>query len=90
MLYIMDVKLTLKLDQAVIEKAKKYAAVHKKSLSRLIEAYLKALMDEEEKLTMVEEEEISPYVKSMKSGVKLPDDFDYKKERLDYLTEKYK
>lgn len=85
----MDVKLTLKLDQAVIEKAKNYAASHKKSLSRLIESYLKALTDEADKTSMVEED-ISPYVKSMKSGVKLPDDLDYKKERTDYLAEKYK
>jgi predicted HicB family RNase H-like nuclease len=38
----MDAKLTLKLDKAVIEKAKIYAASHKKSLSGLIENYLKA------------------------------------------------
>lgn len=85
----MDVKLTLKLDQAVIEKAKTYAASHKKSLSRLIESYLKALTDEADKPSKVEVD-ISPYVKSMKSGVKLPDDLDYKKERADYLAEKYK
>lgn len=30
----MDEKLTLKLDKSVISKAKKYAVLHKKSLSR--------------------------------------------------------
>ena len=34
--------------------------------------------------------EISPFVKSMRTGVKLPADFDYKKEYGDYLAEKYK
>ena len=36
----MDTKLTLKLNQEIIEKAKNYAAEKKLSLSRLIENYL--------------------------------------------------
>ena len=36
----MDTKLTLKLDQEIIEKAKQYASEKKLSLSRLIENYL--------------------------------------------------
>jgi hypothetical protein len=34
--------------------------------------------------------EISPFVKSMQTGVKIPADCDYKKEYGDYLAEKYK
>jgi hypothetical protein len=34
--------------------------------------------------------EISPFVKSMATGVKVPADFDYKKEYGDYLSNKYK
>jgi hypothetical protein len=34
--------------------------------------------------------EISPFVKSMATGVNIPADFDYKKEYGDYLTHKYK
>jgi hypothetical protein len=34
--------------------------------------------------------EISPFVKSMATGVNIPADFDYKKEYGDYLTQKYK
>lgn len=43
----MDVKLTLKLDKQVIEKAKAYASSNKMSLSRMIESYLKSLVEKE-------------------------------------------
>ncbi len=85
----MDAKLTLKLDKNVIEKAKEYAASRNRSLSRIIEAYLKALTIQEnqsEKQTI----EISPYVKSISSGVNIPTDINYKKEYSNYLAEKYK
>ncbi|MGC1631597.1 MAG: DUF6364 family protein, partial [Gelidibacter sp.] len=39
----MDTKLTLKLNQKVIEKAKKYASKKNISLSRIVEAYLQSL-----------------------------------------------
>jgi predicted HicB family RNase H-like nuclease len=44
----MDTKLTLKLEHAVIEKAKDYARKQKTSLSRLIENYLNHLTSETE------------------------------------------
>ncbi|MDA0196242.1 MAG: DUF6364 family protein [Bacteroidetes bacterium] len=85
----MDAKLTLKLDKLVIDKAKEYASSHQRSLSRLIESYLKSLVDKE--YNRVDNDiEISPFVKSMQTGVKLPADFDYKQEYGDYLAEKYK
>lgn len=84
----MDAKLTLKLDKYVIDKAKEYASSHKRSLSRMIEAYLKTLIEKENR--QPDDFEISPFVRSMKTGVKLPADFDYKKEYGDYLAEKYK
>ncbi len=85
----MDAKLTLKLDKLVIDKAKEYASSHKKSLSRMIEAYLKSLIDKDSK-EPDDNFEISPFVKSMQTGVKIPADFDYKKTYTDYLMEKYK
>jgi predicted HicB family RNase H-like nuclease len=42
----MDTKLTLKLNQAVIEKAKDFAKLQETSLSRLIENYLQRITDE--------------------------------------------
>lgn len=86
---IMDAKLTLKLDRIVIIKAKEYAASHNKSLSRMIESYLKSLVDKDPKYSD-EQFEISPFVKSIRSGVKIPADFDHKKVYTDYLKEKYK
>lgn len=82
----MDAKLTLKLNKAVIEKAKKYASNKKMSLSRIIEAYLQSLTSETEN----SEFEISPFVKSIATGVEIPADLDCKKEYSDHLTEKYK
>ena len=85
----MDTKLTLKLNQEVIEKAKQYAADKKLSLSRLIENYLNSLPSEN---SNKDELEISPFVKSITAGTKssIPNDFDYKKERGDYLEQKHK
>lgn len=85
----MDAKLTLKLDKLVIDKAKEYASSHHRSLSRLIESYLKSLIDKEYK-RVDNHIEISSFVKSMQTGVKLPADFDAKQEYGDYLAEKYK
>lgn len=33
--------------------------------------------------------EITPLVKSLSGVIKVPDDFDYKRERTDYLIKKY-
>ncbi len=82
----MDTKLTLKLDQVVIEKAKVYASGKKLSLSRLIENYLNSLTSDHP----TDELEISPFVKSLSSGVEIPADYDYKKDRADYLEQKYR
>lgn len=82
----MDTKLTLKLNQEVIEKAKAYASDKKISLSRLIETYLKSLTTEKKE----DHFEISPYVKSIASGKKIPTDLDYKKDYSSHLIEKYK
>lgn len=81
----MDTKLTLKLDQEIIERAKQYASKKKVSLSRIVENYLQVLTKE----SASDEIEISPYVKSLSSGVKIPDNLDYKKEYSDYLAKKH-
>ena len=80
----MDSKLTLKLNENVIERAKKYASSKSLSLSRLIENYLDSLTQEQE-----DEFEISPFVKSISSGKSIPANLDYKKEYIDYLDKKY-
>lgn len=81
----MNTKLTLTIEQSVIEKAKKYAKNKERSLSDLIENYLKSLTNSEEKTV----ENISSQLKSMKGAFKISKDFDYKKEITERLTEKY-
>lgn len=81
----MSTKLTLTIEKSVIEKAKKYARNRERSLSDLIENYLKALTKEEPK----NQEELSPMVKSLQGSFKMPKDFDYKKELTERLSEKY-
>ena len=85
----MDAKLTIKLDKDVIDKAKEYAAHQKRSLSRLIESYLNSLVNTASSPNDTEIE-ISSYVKSMSTGVQIPNDIDTKKDYSDYLAEKYK
>ncbi len=85
----MDTKLTLKLDKNVIEKAKEYATSHKRSLSRVIESYLELLVTPDDS-SKVEEIQISPFVKSISSGISIPADLDYKEEYSNHLENKYK
>lgn len=82
----MDAKLTLKLNQQIIENAKRYASDRKLSLSRIVESYLQSLTSDKSE----DEFEISPFVKSIATGKSIPADFDYKTEYSDYLIEKYK
>ena len=81
----MDTKLTLKLDQEIIEKAKHYASEKKISLSRIIENYLNSLTSDKTN----NEIQISPFVKSLSIGIKIPADYDHKKDRADYLEQKH-
>jgi hypothetical protein len=85
----MDTKLTLKLDKFVIEKAKNYASSHKRSLSRIIESYLRSLINQDDPKE-TDEIQISSFVKSMSTGVSIPVDIDYKKEYSDHLSDKHK
>jgi predicted CopG family antitoxin len=81
----MNTKLTLTIEQSVIEKAKKYANEKGRSLSDIIENYLLAITKEDNNETL----ELTPIVKSLKGSFKAPKNFDYKKELQKKLTEKY-
>ena len=85
----MDAKLTLKLNKNVINNAKNYASTQKISLSRIIESYLNSLVSRTRSEDN-DEIQITEFVKSMSSGVRLPVDIDTKKDYSDYLSEKYK
>lgn len=81
----MDTKLTIRLNENVIERAKIYARSHKISLSKLVESYLDSITKVKEKNS-----EITPLVESLSGEIDLPEDYDYKKDYANYLREKYK
>jgi len=83
--FVMDKKLTLSLNEKIIETAKHYAKSNNISLSKLIESYLATLTKREKKET-----EITPLVKSLSGVISIDDDFDVKDEYAKYLMEKYK
>jgi len=84
----MSNKLTLNIDDEVIARAKVYASEQNRSLSSIIESFLRAVTLS--KNDDFEEIKISSFVKSLSLKSTLPTDFDYKKELGDYYTEKYK
>ncbi|WP_092174841.1 DUF6364 family protein [Cyclobacterium xiamenense] len=83
----METKLTLRLNDKVIERAKNYARSNKISLSKMVESYLDSITKQEEGEKKIS---ITPLVESLSGVIDLPVDFDYKKEYRDYLDEKYK
>lgn len=81
----MNTKLTLTIEQTIIEKAKKYANGKGLSLSNIVENYLKAITKEDN----MESIDLTPIVKSLKGSFKSPKNIDYKKELSHRLTKKY-
>ena len=83
----MDKKLTLSLNQKIIEQAKKYAKRNGTSLSKMIESYFQSITNSQQEKTDIR---ITPLVESLCGVGKLPDEFDYKKSRVNYLENKTK
>lgn len=82
----MNTKLTLTIEREIIEKAKNYAKAKNRSLSDIIENYLKLLTQEEENSR---NKKLNPAVKSLRGSFKMPKDMDYKKELKNRLEQKY-
>ena len=80
----MNSKLTLSIDESTIEKAKFYAKSQKRSLSDLIENYLKSITNEDNN----EQIELSPKTKYLKGSFK-DSGFDYKEELTEQLSKKF-
>lgn len=86
----MNTKLTLSIDTSVIAQAKEYAARQGRSLSDLVENYLKSVAgNPNEQHHIHDNTTLTPIVKSLKGAFKAPDDFDYKKELTKSLARKY-
>jgi hypothetical protein len=79
----MTTKLTLTVEKEVIERAKSYAKQSGRSLSELIEQYLDSLTKEKSG------EAVSPKLKKLIGAVKIPKNFDEKKELQSYLERKH-
>ncbi len=79
----MTTKLTLTVEKSIIEKAKSYASHTGRSLSELIENYLKTITQENNTETA------SPKLKKIIGSVKLPKNFDEEKELRSYLEKKH-
>ena len=86
----MNTKLTLNIDKRVISKAKTYAKKQGRSLSAMVESYLRVITSNEQVDESKILENASPRVKSLVGiAKKLPQDKDYKELITEYLTEKY-
>ena len=81
----MNSKLTLTIEASVIKKAKQYAKSRGRSLSDIIENYLKMITQDNRDIEI----EITQLVKSLKGSFKAPEDFNYKEQLSKGLTDKY-
>ena len=79
----MTTKLTLTVEKTVIERAKSYAKKTGRSLSELIENFLETITEENNNTDM------SPKLQKLVGSVKLPEDFDEKKELRSAIEKKH-
>lgn len=82
----MNTKLTLTIEEEIIERAKNYAKKKNRSLSDIIENYLKALTEKEQK---TKEQKLNPIIESLKGSFKMPKDMDYEEKLRERLEKKY-
>jgi formiminotetrahydrofolate cyclodeaminase len=80
---VMNTKLTLSVEKDIIEKAKSYAKATGKSLSELIENYLENITKDRKTRP------ITNKLNKIVGSVKLPKNFNEKKEIRSYLEKKH-
>ena len=83
-----DVKLTLKLNNNSILKAKKYVANKGISLSKLVENFFESISINSENHSE-KNLEYSPLVQELAGIISLPENYDYKTDYENYLKAKY-
>lgn len=91
----MKKKLTLSMNEAVIEAAKEFAQEKGKSLSALIENYLLSIVTPKTKEKPPLEERMAKYkvraeIEALAGSLKMPEGFDAEKAKEEYLRAKYK
>ncbi len=83
----MQTKLTLRLDDSLVKKAKKWAKIHQISLSEAIATFFEQLPDPDQRM------ELSPWTQSLVGILKkeedLPEDEVLRQQYVDYLEDKY-
>ncbi|WP_026777365.1 DUF6364 family protein [Polaribacter sp. Hel_I_88] len=83
----MNTKLTLTVEEEVILKAKQYAKSKGRSLSDIVENYLKLITKKEDNSSSNISD--TPISDSLVGVFKMDKDFDYKKDLLEALEKKY-
>ncbi|MCR5699175.1 MAG: DUF6364 family protein [Treponemataceae bacterium] len=81
----MDAKLTLKLNDESINRAKEYVSSIGTSLSSVVEGFFDSLTLNK----MNQKFEYSPLVSELSGIIHLDNDFDYKSDYCNYLEQKY-
>ena len=81
----MKTKLTLTIEDTVVIFAKKICSKKGKSLSHLVENYLKSII-----VKKINHPSVSLKVSKLMGILQLPDDFDYKTGLTNALSKKYK
>jgi len=81
----MNTKLTLTIEQSLINKAKRYAKGKGRSLSDIVENYLKVIINEENTKVI----DSTPIATSLRGSFKAPKGFNYKRELSKGLSDKY-
>ena len=85
----METRLTITLDETLIDRAKVYATRHKVTLTKLIEDYVEALAQREGEQTEKTTLELDPLVESLYGIATLPSQIDDKEAYYDHLIKKY-
>jgi hypothetical protein len=83
----MYTKLTLNIDQSVIENAKEYAKHQKRSVSKLVEEYLSSISSSANEKTA--NKTLGPITKELVGIIKVKGKTNYKELLTDTLMEKY-
>jgi len=76
-------KLTLSMDMQIIALAKEYAKSTDRSLSNLVEHYLRSLVEKKETRSKID------LINELAGSVKVPVDFDLEQARREYLEAKH-
>lgn len=82
----MNTKLTLTIEEEVIQVAKEYAKEKGQSLSNLVENYFKLITKDRR---TIKPEELSPRIQRLRGIIKTDEPIDYKKVLAEELAKKY-